>query len=65
MNTLYDREMKSYYVTHVLKQDINIKRRCPNLIHEFRNTNSHLLQVYVSAWAKIKKLSSEMKFVKI
>jgi len=24
MNTLYDREMKSYLVTHVLKQDIKL-----------------------------------------
>jgi len=31
----------------VLKQDINIKTNCP------RNKKSHLLQVYLGAWAKI------------
>jgi len=41
--------MKVYYVTQVLQQGINIKMRCPNYILEFRNTNSHLLQVYLGA----------------
>jgi len=35
------------------KQDINIKTICPNYILKFRNTNSHLLQVYIDVWAKI------------
>jgi len=42
--------MKLYYVTQVLRQGINIKAMCPNYILEFRNTNSHLLQVYLGVW---------------
>jgi len=37
----------------VLKQGINIKTMHPNYILEFRNMNSHLLQVYLGAWVKI------------
>jgi len=37
----------------VLKQDINIKTTSPNYILELRNTNSHLLQVYLGACVKI------------
>jgi len=44
LNSLFDREMNIYYITHMLKQCINI---------ELRNTKSHLLQVYLGAWAKI------------
>jgi len=29
-STLYDREMKVYYVTQVLKQGTNIHTMCPN-----------------------------------
>jgi len=36
LNSLFGREMKVYYVTQVLKQDINIKMICPNYILEFR-----------------------------
>ena len=36
-----------------VKQGINIKTVCPNYIHESRNTKSHLLQVYLGAWAKM------------
>jgi len=36
LNSLFDREMKVYYVTQVLKQGINIKTMCPNNILEFR-----------------------------
>jgi len=39
--------MNVYYVTRMLKQGINIKTMCPNNILEFRNTKSHLLQVYL------------------
>ena len=53
LNSLCDREMNLYYITYVLNQCINIKTMCPNYIHELRNTNSHLLQVYLGAWAKI------------
>ena len=44
LNTLYDREIKSYYVIQVLKQGTNIL--------EFRNKKSHLLQVYLGTWVK-------------
>jgi len=30
LNSLFDREMKVYYVTHVLTQSIEIKNMCPN-----------------------------------
>ena len=30
LNSLFDREMKVYYVTQVLKQGVNIKTMCPN-----------------------------------
>ena len=53
LNSLFDREMNVYYITHVLNQCINIKTMCPNYILKLRNTNSHLLQVYLGAWAKI------------
>ena len=49
--SLCDREIKVYYVTHVLKQSIK-KKMCPNYILEFRNTNPHLLLVYLSMWAR-------------
>ena len=41
LNSLFDREMKVYHVTQVLKQGRNIKTMCPNYILEFRNTKSH------------------------
>ena len=41
------------YITQVLKQGININTMCPNKTLEFRNTQSHLLQVYLGAWVKI------------
>jgi len=53
LNSLFDSEMKVYYVTQVYKQGINIKTMCSNYILEFRNTKSHLLQVYLGAWVKI------------
>jgi len=31
--------MKVYYVTHVLKQSVDITTMCLNYILEFRNTN--------------------------
>jgi len=37
LNSLYEREMKVYYVTQVLKQGVGIKMMCPNYILEFRN----------------------------
>jgi len=43
LNSLFDREMKVYYVTHVLKQGNNIKTNCPNYIFKFRNPTLHLL----------------------
>ena len=56
LNSLFDSEMKVYYVTQVLKQGINIKMMCPNYILEFRNTKSHSVQV---------KLSSNIMSVKL
>ena len=44
LNSLFDSEMKVYYVTQVLKQDFNIKTMCPNDILELRNTKLLLLQ---------------------
>jgi len=53
LNSLFDREMKAYYVTQVLKQCINIQMVRSNYILEFRHTHSHLLHVYLGTWAKI------------
>ena len=47
--SLFDSEMKVYYVTQVFKQGINIETICPNHILEFRNKQSHLVQVYLGA----------------
>jgi len=41
LNSLFDNEMKVYYVTQVLKQGINIKTMCPNYVLDFRNTKSN------------------------
>ena len=46
-------KMKVSCGKQVLKQGINIKPMCPNRILEFRNTFSHLVQVYLGAWANI------------
>ena len=35
LNSLFDREMKVYHVTHVLEHGINIKTMCPNYIIKF------------------------------
>ena len=35
LNSLFDREMKVFYVTQELKQGINIKTMCPTYILEF------------------------------
>jgi len=43
LNSLFDREMKVYYVIQVLKKGINMKTMCPYYILKFRNTKSHLL----------------------
>jgi len=32
LNSLFDSEMKVYFVTQMLKQGINIKTMCPNYI---------------------------------
>ena len=40
--SLFDSEIKAYYVTHVFNQGININTMCLNYILEFRNTKSHL-----------------------
>jgi len=41
LNSLFDREIKVYDVTQVLKQVINIRKKCPYYIPEFRSTTSH------------------------
>ena len=56
LKSLFDREMKVYYVTQVLKQGINIQTMCPNYIHEFKNMHSHLLQIYLGQWIKIESV---------
>jgi len=38
---------------------------CFNYKLDYRNTTSHLLQVYLGAWAKIKKLSTKFMSVKL
>jgi len=43
--------MRVFYVTQVLTQGIDIKTMCPNYILKCRNTNSHLLQVYLDVKA--------------
>jgi len=52
LNSLFEREVKVYCVTQVLKPGINIKMMCPNYILEFRNLKSLLLQVYLVVWTK-------------
>ena len=37
LNSLFDSEIKVYYVTQVLKQGISTKAMCRNFILEFRN----------------------------
>ena len=44
LSSLFDSEMKVYYLTQVSKQGGNIQTMCPFYILEFRNTNSHLSQ---------------------
>ena len=53
LNSLFDR------VTQKVKQSINIRIVCPSYILEFRNKKSHVLQVYLGAWATL-KLSSKI-----
>ena len=40
LNSLFDREMKFYYVTQVLKQGIYIKTMCPYWNLETQNCKS-------------------------
>jgi len=40
LNSLFDREMKLYYVTQVLKQGRNIKLMCPNYIYSILETST-------------------------
>jgi len=39
LTSLFDREMKYYYVTQMFKQGINTNTMCPNCILEFIDTN--------------------------
>ena len=43
LKPLFDREMKVYYVTQVLKQGTDIKTYCPNYTINFRNMKLYLL----------------------
>ena len=56
LNSLFDSEMKVYYVAQVLKQGIYIEMMCPNYILKFRYTKLLLLQVYLGAWVKIESV---------
>ena len=62
LNSLFDREMKVYYVTQVLKQGTNIKTMRPKYILKFRNTKSHVLPVYLGAWVKIETVIQHRNF---
>jgi len=53
LNSLFDSKMKVYYAKQVLMQGTDINTICPNCMLELRNTQSHLLQVYLGAWVKI------------
>ena len=56
LNSLFDSEMKVYYVAQVLKQGIYIKMMCPNYTLEFRYTKLLLLQVFLGSWVKIESV---------
>ena len=62
LNPLFDNETTVYYVTQVLMHSININKICSNYILEFRNTNSHVLQVYLGVWVRI-EIGIENMFV--
>ena len=53
LNWSFDRELKVYYVTQVIKQSINIKTMCTYYVFEFRNTKFLLLQVYLGTLINI------------
>jgi len=42
LNSLFDRDMKVYYVTQVLQESINIKMMCPNYILILETQNRFL-----------------------
>jgi len=53
LSSLFVKKRKVHYVTQVLKQGNNIKMMCLNYILQFRNTKSHLFQVYLGTLANI------------
>ena len=57
LNSIFNSEMKVYYITQVLKQCIIFKHMCPNYIIELRKTKSHLLNVYLGAWVNIEMVT--------
>ena len=61
LNSLYDSEMKVYYVTHAFKQGINTNTMRPNYILEVGNTISHLLQIYLGAWVIENVVENQVK----
>jgi len=50
LNSLFDREMKIFLVTEVLKQGIKLKTMCPNYKLELRNMNSHRKSCLLNHW---------------
>jgi len=55
LNSLFDSEKKVYYdsytLTHLLKQDINMKTMCPNYLIEFskiRKFSSNILHILLN-----------------
>ena len=53
LKTLFDSKNKVYNVIQVVKQGINVNTICSHYILEFRNKQSHLVQVYLGASVKI------------
>jgi len=63
-NLLFDREMKVYFVTQVLKQDINNKMS-PNYILEFTKKQNCIYCKSILVCRPIGKLSSKIKSVNL
>jgi len=59
LSSLFDREIKVYYVPHMLKQCFSIKTMCANYIL-FINTTLHLLQVHLGVWANIETVTVKL-----
>ena len=53
LKTLFDSKNKVNNVIQLLKQGINVNTICSHYIQEFRNKQSHLVQVDLGASVKI------------